>query len=57
VDEIRKLEDKPPLPNGEGEDYTPIMPGAAIPAADPKMDPKMDPSGTVIPIREWANPT
>jgi HK97 family phage portal protein len=39
VDEIRKLEDKPPLPNGEGEDFTPIMPGEAIQGADPKMDP------------------
>lgn len=31
VDELRELEDEPPLPNGEGKDYTPL--GASAPAA------------------------
>lgn len=25
IDEIRELEDEPPLPNGQGKDYTPLM--------------------------------
>ena len=53
VDEIRKLEDLPALPNGEGADYTPIMPGAALPAAEPT-DTSTD--GTVTPITKKANP-
>lgn len=33
IDEIRALEDKPPLPNGQGEDYTPlpILAGTSVP--------------------------
>lgn len=31
VDEIRVLEDQPPLPNGQGEDYTPLRTGGAAP--------------------------
>jgi HK97 family phage portal protein len=53
IDEIRKREDEPPLPNGEGEDYTPIMPGAAIPAADPTQQQ----DGTVTPLRDWKIPS
>jgi HK97 family phage portal protein len=46
VDEIRALEDEPPLPNGQGQSYAPP---AAIPANPDH------PPGQVMPMR-WANP-
>ena len=51
IDEIRALEDEPPLPDGQGQDYTPIMPGAAIPASDANQ-----PDGSVTPMRRWVTP-
>lgn len=53
VDEIRVLEDEPVLPNGEGTDYTPIMPGAAIPAAPNDSTATGD---NVTPLQRWARP-
>lgn len=55
VDDIRRLEDELPLPNGQGQDYTPIMPGAAIPPGVAATDDETD--GTVTPMKRWANPT
>ncbi len=54
VDEIRELEDQTPLPNGEGQDYTPITSSAAIPAAP---DDSTDDGGNVTPLQRWARPT
>ena len=56
VDEIREYEDKPPLPNGEGQDYTPIMPGAAI-SAPADSNTSTDTGGKVTPLQRWARPT
>ena len=54
VDEIRRLEDELPLPNGQGTDYTPIMAGAAIPKPDANADPEAD--DNVTPMKRWAKP-
>jgi HK97 family phage portal protein len=51
IDEIRALEDEPPLPNGQGSDYTPHTAPAATPIGDGSQN-----DGNVIPMREWANP-
>lgn len=54
VDSMRKYEDLQPLPNGAGQDTTPIMPGAAIPAADD--DTSTDGGDNVAPLNRWAKP-
>jgi HK97 family phage portal protein len=48
VDDIRELEDRPPLPNGQGKDYTTTPTVAAAP--DNSVD------DNVTPLRGWANP-
>lgn len=49
VDEIRALENKPPLPDGEGEDYTPLKSGKTEPAQDPGDTPEPVPLRAVNP--------
>jgi HK97 family phage portal protein len=48
VDDIRELEDRPPLPGGQGKDYTTTPTVAAAP--DNSVD------DNVTPLRGWANP-
>lgn len=35
IDELRELEDKPPLPDGQGQDYTPLR-GTSTPTSSPQ---------------------
>jgi hypothetical protein len=46
IDEIRAFEDQPPLPNGQGQDYTPLK-GVAPKPAKGKAAPPSD--GTALP--------
>jgi HK97 family phage portal protein len=39
VDEIRAREDQQPLPDGKGQDYTPLSRTATAPAVEPRPDP------------------
>jgi HK97 family phage portal protein len=48
VDDIRELEDRPPLPGGQGKDYTTTPPVAAAPDNDT--------DGVVTPLKRWVNP-
>jgi HK97 family phage portal protein len=58
VDEIRKLEDRPALPDGQGQDYTPIMPGAAVPALEPATeDDDTTDADNVTALKRWVTPT
>lgn len=43
IDEIRALEDLPPLPNGEGQDYTPLRQAAAGEDQNPDDNPQGQP--------------
>jgi HK97 family phage portal protein len=55
VDEIRALEERPPLPNGEGAEFAPLRAGP--PAAQP--DAEQQQTGEAIPIdgsRRWQIP-
>lgn len=52
IDEIRALEDAKPLPDGQGQDYTPLK------AAPKPANPDQDESGddNVTPMRRWVSP-
>lgn len=54
IDELRALEDRPPLPDGEGADYTPLgQPDTGPTGTQP--EPKADPTATPpIPLRRPA---
>jgi len=56
VDDIRRLEDQLPLPDGQGQDYTPIMAGAAIPDPVPIPEPPAPPTPRSETLNVYAFP-